>query len=198
MTEGSIETVKEFVDTNFNVSTRKISSHMDMSHMIAWKIKKKDLGMHPYKPKKTQPLTQQHKDMRLAFCDWIEEKEPEFIDNVIWSDEKLWEEKVHPNKQNERYWAEADPETEVDCRVQGGRKVMCWAGIINGDIILHWFPAVRSVSTRCMYWFQQDGATAHCTNMVMNWLSSKFGQRIISRNADHPWPSSSPDLCPLN
>ena len=95
---------------------------------------------------------------------------------------------------------------------------MCWAGIINGDIILHWFPvntsvnqhvylemlenvlwpAVRSVSTRRMYCFQQDGATAHCTNMVMNWLRSKFGERVISRNADHPWPSRSPDLSPLD
>ena len=104
------------------------------------------------------------------------------------------------------------------CRVQGGRKVMCWAGIINGNIILHWFPlntsvnqhvyldmletvlwpAVRAVSTCHMYWFQQDRATAHCTNMVMDWLRSKFGQRVISRNADQPWPARSPDLSPLD
>ena len=69
VTEGSIATVKELVDINANVSTTLISRHLDMSHMTAWKIMKADLGMHPYKPKKTQPLTQQHKDMRLAFCD---------------------------------------------------------------------------------------------------------------------------------
>jgi hypothetical protein len=55
---------------------------------------------------------------------------------------------------------------------------MTWAVMINGEIILHWFPfktnvdqhvylgmletvlwpRVRSVSTRHQYWYQQDGA----------------------------------------
>ena len=126
-------------------------------------------------------MTQAHKDQRVNFCDWISKQTPEFIDKVIWSDEKLWEEKVHPNKQNERYWARVDPEVEVDCKMQGGNKVMSWAAMINGEIILHWFPLktnvdqhvyldmletvlwprVRSVSTRRQYWYEQDGATSN-------------------------------------
>ena len=124
---------------------------------------------------------------------------------------------VHPNKQNERYWAEVDPEVEVDCRVQCGHKIMCWGALVNGKVILHWFllflsvnqhvyldklktvlwSAVRSVSTNCQYWYQEDGATAHTTNLVRDWLATKFGTSVISRYADQPWPAKSPDLSPL-
>ena len=60
------------------------------------------------------------------------------------------------------------------------------------------WPAVRAVSSRRQYFFQQDGATAHCTNMVMDWLRGKFGERIISHNSALAWPSRSPDLSPLD
>ena len=60
-----------------------------------------------------------------------------------------------------------DPKVEDECRVQGGKKMMCWAGLIDGKVILHWFeeatvnqevyldmlknvvwPYIRSVNTR--------------------------------------------------
>ena len=95
---------------------------------------------------------------------------------------------------------------------------MCWAALIDGKVILHWFdlneninqhvyldmlkkvvwPKIRSVSTRRSYYFQQDGATCHTTIMVREWLREKFRERIISRFADKPWPSRSPDFSPLD
>ena len=125
---------------------------------------------------------------------------------------------MHPNKQNERYWGEVDPKVEVDCKVQGGKKVMCWAAVINGQIITHWFPfyssvnhhvyldmletvlwpAVKGVSARRQYWFQKDRATSYTTHMDREWLSSKFGPRVISRHTDIPWPARSPDMSPLD
>ena len=44
----------------------------------------------------------------------------------------------------------------------------------------------------------QDGATCHATILVREWLSDKFGDRIISRFAARPWPSRSPCLSPLD
>ena len=102
--------------------------------------------------------------------------------------------------------------------MQGGKKVMCWGALINGKVILHWFPLgvnlnqevymdmlqtsmwpkVRSVATRQRLWFQQDGATCHTTLMLRTWLSAKFGDRIISRFTARPWPSRSPCLSPLD
>ena len=86
-----------------------------MSTRSVWKILRRKLKVFPYKPKNVQPLTQRQRDQRKEFSDWISTKTPEFIDKVIWSDEKLGEEKVRPNKKNERYWARVDPEVEVDC-----------------------------------------------------------------------------------
>ena len=89
--------------------------------------------------------------------------------------------KQHPIKRSERYWAFCDPNIEIDCKQQGRRGIMCWAGLINGEVILHWFnvgtsinqnvylemlhtdvwPIISRVSNRKRYWFQQDGATPH-------------------------------------
>ena len=44
----------------------------------------------------------------------------------------------------------------------------------------------------------QDGATAHTTNLVLAFLQSKFGDRIISRRTETPWLAKSPDLSPLD
>ena len=219
--EENIARVKEMVEEDNTISIRYMVDHLNLSYGTIWTIMRKKLDLFPYKPKTVQPLTKEHRRQRVKFCDWLLQKNDEnseFVKHVIWSDEKLWEEKVNPNRQNERYWGEVDPEVEIDCRQQGNKKVMCWARVINGQILLHWFPlnttvnqqvyldlletilwpAVRSVSTRREYWFQQDGATCHTTVMVRNWLHSKFGTRVISRHTETPWPARSPDLSCLD
>ena len=55
-----------------------------------------------------------------------------------------------------------------------------------------------AIGTRQQYWFQQDGATAHTTIQVRNWLASKFSNRIISRLTERPWPARSLNLSPLD
>ena len=57
---------------------------------------------------------------------------------------------------------------------------------------------MRASATRKQYWFQQDGASVHCTPEVLAFLASKFGARVISRNTEHSWPPYSPDLSPLD
>ena len=76
-------------------------------------------------------------------------------------------------------------------------------GSVDGDVYLDvlktivW-PAVRGMATRRSYWFQQDGASPHVTAEVMEFLRSKFGDRIISRKSQHHWPPYIPDLSPLD
>ena len=64
----------------------------------------------------------------------------------MWSDEKWFVLKQHPNSQNERCWAPCDPGVEIECREQGGQKVMCWCGVVDGKIIIHWFDQNVSVN----------------------------------------------------
>ena len=46
--------------------------------------------------------------------------------------------------------------------------------------------------------WMQDGATCHTTNRVLDFLKSKFADRIISRRTAIPWPACSPDINPLD
>ena len=64
----------------------------------------------------------------------------------------------------------------------------------------HVWPEVRNLSSRRSYWFMQDGATSHTTNLNINFLIDKFRGRVISRRSPlgHEWPPYSPDLNPLD
>ena len=100
---------------------------------------------------------------------------------------------------------------------------MSWVGLLNGTVIgPFWFiddrgkpvgvnqhvylkmlkkqvwPVIRYRQGIRRVWFQQDGATPHAANLVLNWLHRKFQDRVISRRASVPWPAQSPDLNPLD
>ena len=57
---------------------------------------------------------------------------------------------------------------------------------------------MNSLATRRQYWFQHDGASCHVTGECLEFLQSKYGERIISRRTAHDWPPYSPDLSPLD
>ena len=58
------------------------------------------------------------------------------------------------------------------------------------------FPV--SVPIESDEWFQQDGATCHTATVSLDFLRTRFGQRIISNKTDFTWPLRSPDLSPLD
>ena len=45
------------------------------------------------------------------------------------------------------------------------------------------------------YYFQQDGATPHTTNIVQNWLSEKFSTKLVDKKM---WPPRSSDMNPCD
>ena len=60
------------------------------------------------------------------------------------------------------------------------------------------WPKIRSrVNSKNLY-FQQDGAPPHCKTEVLEWLTSKFGDRLISFKTPRPWPAKSPDISLLD
>ena len=60
------------------------------------------------------------------------------------------------------------------------------------------WPAVKNMATKKHYWFQQDDAPCHVSAVVMEFLRSKFNDRIISRGSTHHWSTHSPDLSCLD
>ena len=121
-----------------------------------------------------------------------------------------------------RCWAPFDPQEEVSSNIRFGKKVMAWSALINDTVLqIRWmdedhrpttvtadsylamlreevWPEVRAVAGRRGWWWQQDGASVHCTEPVLDFLNEKFRGRVISRRAEHAWPPYSPDLNPLD
>ncbi|GBN89493.1 hypothetical protein AVEN_14212-1 [Araneus ventricosus] len=46
-------------------------------------------------------------------------------------------------------------------------------------------------------WFQHDGAPAHKTSSVKQYLVEEFGEQIIGYGGFQEWPPRSPDLTPM-
>ena len=53
------------------------------------------------------------------------------------------------------------------------------------------FPSLMS-----KFWFKQDGASSHTSNLSRDWLKENFGGRVISLKTDLEWAPYSPDLSP--
>ena len=55
-------------------------------------------------------------------------------------------------------------------------------------------PALNNFPQLHEVWFQQDGATSHTARQSMTAVRELFGNHVISRFDDIPWPPRSPDL----
>ena len=200
MTEENIELIRQMLEDDNSLSINRIAREVGIDKKTVWILLRKKLRLYPYKQHDVLDLNDRKKEARVEFCTWVLEQlanDPDFLQMVLFSDEKKFEERTRPNKQNERYWGIVDPLVMDKNRVQGGRSLMCWTGLINGQVIIHWFeekttvnqhtylemlkevvwPKIRGVARARGYWFQQDGAPPHTTQMVRDWLET--GSAIV-------------------
>ena len=218
VTLAEVVRVESYFKVNKKNHIRQAVQDLGFSFGKIWKILRKNLGWKAYRPHKVHILTPAHMESRLSACTfWLTMEENWFSDCVLWSDEKWFVLHQSPNKQNSCRWAPFNPHELVQCKQQGGKKVMAWVGIVDGVVLpVYWFegsvdsqqylemlrthvwPAIRHRATRKGYWMQQDGASPHVTAPVMEFLREKFGERLISRNSTHIWPPYSPDLSCLD
>ena len=214
---ADINRVKDYFNMNPRAHLRVAMIDLDMSIGKIWKILRKDLNFKPYRPHTAQILSPANKASRLAASDFLLTFTLAQLERVLWSDEKWFVLHQAPNRKNDVVWGPEKTRNLVPCKKAHQAKVMAWVGIVNGRVLpVYWFegsvtsnkyltmletmvwPAIRSRATRDQYWFMQDGASPHCTASVLDFLKSKFGDRIISRKTEHFWPPYSPDLNPLD
>lgn len=138
---------------------------------------------YPYKCQSGQELKEDDHPKPVEFCEKFPEKvdeDPEFLKNVVFSDEASFYLNGAVNKHNERYWCNENPYWKVEEHTQNPQKVNVWCGIMGQHLMGPLF--VEGIMTGQKYrdlletaivprlqelfpgdlfqrvWFQQDGA----------------------------------------
>ena len=221
-TPENIKKVADYFEEDYRRSIRQGMRALDLPFKTIWTILRKDLRWKPFRFKRVQKLSPANKEARVDFATWVLAREEGWERKVIFSDEKFFVLHQAPNSQNDRCWAPFDPQEEVECNIRFDKKVMAWSALIDDSVLtIRWmdephrpptvtaesylemleeevWPEVMGRARRNGWWFQQDGASVHCTDAVLAFLNAKFGGRVVSRRGEHPWPPYSPDLNPLN
>lgn len=197
------------------MSSRRLSSVTGISRSTVLRLLH-DMKVKPYIPRLIHELSEDDFDRRLETCDTLLQKladDPNFVDNIIWSDESKFTLDGYVNRHNCVIWSSDNPRFTVD-HAFNSKGVMVWAGLSSRGIIGPVFfgenENVNSVNYLHLLednvfplndgtkWFMQDGAPAHYAVTVRNALDHHFSERWIGRRGPIEWSPRSPDLTPCD
>lgn len=199
-----------------SLSLRRLSQQSGLSRSSMHRVLRKRLNLYPYKVSVRHELLPRDYVPRVAFCVWFKSlisiNGDNILDNVIFSDEAWFHLKGHNNSQNNRIWADRNPNIIIEAPLYpqkigvwsafSRKKIYCtvfFTSTVTGEIYIQDFisPLVNSLDDKELtnVYFQQDGAKAHTSANTMSYLKNIFGDRLISTNL---WPARSPDLTPLD
>jgi transposase len=202
-------------------STRQISEHCGLSKSQVWKILQES-GAYPYRPMPQQVLLDGDVERRYSWCNFVMNRiqvQPTFLADVVWTDEACFSRNGMCNRQHTHYWALENPRCFTDVRHQVRFGINVWCAIYSNKFIGPIFYDGTLTGARYLQllqnvmpdfvenlpvfnlrnvWFQHDGAPAHKTSPVKQYLVTEFGNQIIGYGGFEEWPPRSPDLTPLD
>ena len=212
-----VEKLKKRVKRNPRCSMRQVAKQLKVNRETVRKIVLNKLKCRPYKMRECQELTLKKKQMRLERCQALLKSDHlKNLNNILFTDEKLFTIEQSFNHQNDRIWATSKPkEKAIVSRIQKPLSVMVWAGITStsktplifiedgvkinqvvyrqmlDDSVLPWANATFGASN---WIFQQDSAPSHRAELTQKWIQEHFPSFITAKE----WPPYSPDLNPMD
>lgn len=210
------ENILQLVEENPALSTRRIGSVVNKSNVSVWRVLNKE-KLHPYHLQKVQSLLPGDEAARLTFCRWVLRRRV-IIYRILFSDEAQFTKDGVFNTKNSHLWSRNNPHGIKKRNSQTKFSINVWCAIYNNKLIGPVFLPPRlngeeylnllrnelpvllrnaNVNLRGMY-FQQDGAPAHFTNEVREYLNEQYPQHWIGRGGPVNWPARSPDLTCLD
>ena len=192
-TKESIKKVKHRLNWKKKVTSRKLAVELNISRTSVRRILKNDLLLRPYKKIVEPLLTDEHKEKRKKFSNWVRTRfRKEDTIKILFSDEKLFDIDGIYNSQNDRIWAvsrvEADKRSSVKQKRKFSQKVTVWfvvcskgvspivifykGTIDHAQYIREVLPVVLKYENDILgtYWtFQQDGVMPHVHHLTQQW-----------------------------
>ncbi|KAL4130614.1 hypothetical protein QTP88_008035 [Uroleucon formosanum] len=120
---------------------------------------------------------------------------------IMWSsDEAHFHISGTVKKQNFRYWAAENPLKIHQRPLHSPKITVCYCDFQPGlrDVIELLCPKIEEYENNDVFWFQQDGATAHTARWSRAVLQKMFPGRLVSLRENITWPPRSPDLSPCD
>lgn len=215
------EDVVAYVLDNPRCSTRGVSSACGLSSSRVCDILHQ-AGAHPYHAIPMQTLLPGDAARRFDWCNFVMNTlhiQPNFLSNILWTDESKFTRCGMFNRHNDHYWGIQNPSWGPAVRHQKRWSVNVWCGIWRNRLVGPVFYEGTLTGRRYLellesilpdfeddlplvdlrsLWFQHDGAPAHRPAAVQRLLTDTFGQRIIGYGGSVEWPPRSPDLTPLD
>lgn len=216
------ENVLIAVEQNPRNSTRRLANELgNTNHVNVWRIIHEQ-QLYPYHLQRVQALSEADFPARLQYCHWLRERNAEdrqFISFILFTDEASFTRNGIFNFHNEHYYADENPHINHQSRHQQQFSINVWAGIVqnylvgpfilprrlNGQTYLHFLQEnlpnlIEDVplNIRQRLLFMHDGAPAHFSHMVRDYLNVTFQGNWIGRGGPIPWPPRSPDLNPCD
>lgn len=215
------DAVLQEIEEHPETSTRKIARALNICHQIVWRILV-DFLLYPYHIHRVQALLPRDFPPRMDFSHWyINEttENPQFPSQIMFTDEANFSRNAIRNLHNNHVWAEENPHVISETNTQQQFSVNVWAGIIgdhligpfylpgrlNGQSYLHFLqeelPVLLEdvpIGLRNQMWYMHDGAPAHFSAAVREYLNNVYPDRWVGRGGPQPWPARSPDLNSLD
>lgn len=210
--------IKKRINRNDGVSMNKMSKDLKISRHSVQSIVHNELGLKSYRLLSGQVLNDKMKQNRLDKC----KKLQDFfimhrVEDVLWSDEKIFTVEVTQNSQNHRQLLSPalknTRKRKVATKSLFPKSLMIWAGIgANGKTQLVFIDKHVKINAQIyqneildkavLPWiqknpntiFQQDWAPAHGAKSTIAYLEAKVKNYLTKDQ----WPSNSPDLNPLD
>ncbi|CAK9807113.1 Transposable element Tcb1 transposase [Anthophora quadrimaculata] len=213
-----IQRAQDMILEDPGTSLRKLASVLGVSETIVRQIAQEDLRYASYVLKVRQMLSEAAKLKRFARCHLILcSLKHEAAGRIrFFSDEKIFTVDAKVNRRNDRWLAHNLEDVPVVGKTKFPASVHVLSVVSSeGDVMPpHFFqkgeritkevylevlkrvikPWMETTASGRPYLFQQDGAPAHTSHLVQNWLSDNVDM-FWSKDF---WPPNSPDLNPLD
>ena len=194
-TEDNADLVLETFTQDPYTSQRRASNELDIARSSLRRIMK-HLKLKPYRPRLLQALNDDDLDRRIEFCEWLLQEsshDPSLLDRILWTDEAIFQTNGRVNRYNCVHWSDTNPHLVIafffDGNVTGEKYLEMLEHIILPQLGQQ--PVFRK-----MIW-QQDGAPAHYSTVVREFLDDNFSIWIGCRGTID-WSLRSPDLMPCD